>query len=307
MCAFLHAAIACAVKLAAANPLMALVSDVSSLLRLVDTAAGRTLTVMTRDPAVAARAAAAAAALQQQGAGDGAASSSGARVAPALAAMAAAAPRVAPCSAILRKRAACKAPPRFAESLGGYGWHTVQVAVAPQLLPVYVLGQGLSAAAVQRGLSSFVSSSALKLLAKSPAALATALGSGARASVAGCVRGAGHHAAAGQQQELPRAASAAGSGGDSESSSETELLLGFSGSSLSAHDTDRLLAASSGTGSGGGDSSRAAADTLVSAARARIRASLQLTPEQQAALTAHIHMRLGTLQQRCRIFSLCSN
>lgn len=291
---------------------MALVNDVSNLLRLVDRAAGKALTCLTKDDATAAAAAATAAAVTCTS------GSSGEQQQSEAAAAAAMNPE------LQNKLTNMTARPPFAV---GPSWHVLTIPVHPDILPVYVLGNDISDAAVTRGLNSLVSSSTLKLLARSPAALAAALQdhlqqAGCRPAAADSCRAA---AAGTVTSTISRSSSSSIMSEDTVISSfcSSERLDGTSslsslllreedtpGSPFAAADLQQQLS------DDGGDSSSSMPDftpldqALQAAAgnvnfyRARIRAQLQLDVQQQQVLTEHIWGRLSTLQDRCRIYSL---
>jgi hypothetical protein len=339
-----------AVKLAAANPLMALVNDVAGLLRLVDKTAGRYLTCLTKSTSTAAAAAAAA--------GGGSSSSHSLHAAPR------------PNAELHQRLAAMTSRPPFSE---GPSWHVLQVPVHAELLPVYVLGNGISDAAMNRGLNSLVSSSTLRLLSKSPAALVAAIRV-QQAQPAGAQQQQ-HHAGHSEEQATAsdqsnssssssgavvagsslmslnssRSSSMCWSGGaDFDEFSSSTAWAGDAGtprslsrcSSLEAtlHQKQQLVDATDdeemeekgaadeaelstvsasagvaaqlsgcGAGQAAGPQLVAALQTRsesLSSARARIRTQLHLTAEQQQKLARHINLRLTTLQERCKIYSL---
>ncbi|KAF8063099.1 hypothetical protein HT031_003938 [Scenedesmus sp. PABB004] len=156
------------VKLGAANPVMTLCSDAGALLRLVDGAAGRTLTAITRAPL--------------EGGGGGAAAAPGPALAAAAAAAAAAGGGAG--SALAKARAASAAAPFAAPAAPGRAWTTWHVPVHPQCLPVYVLGKGIGPAELAKGAASLVDSCALKLMARSPADAAACLAPAVAAAAA---------------------------------------------------------------------------------------------------------------------------
>lgn len=293
-------AVLTAVKLAAANPLMALVNDVSNLLRLVDRTAGKALTCLTKSDDTAAAAAAAATAAYSS---SGAQQQGKAALNPEL----------------HSKLANMTARPPFA---AGPSWHILHVPVHQDILPVYVLGNEISGTAVTRGLNSLVSSSTLKLLSRSPTALAAALEEYLQqrrqdAAVSEV------EAAANAPAAALGSAVAASMDFDSSSSFGSDFMdcRDDSSSSLLLEDGVPIQAASTSAGhhqqqhpgSGVGGSTRI--DTPLGQAlqvrteslnsfRARIRAQLQLDTQQQQLLTDNIWGKLNTLQDRCRIYSL---
>jgi hypothetical protein len=202
------------------------------------------------------------------------------------------------------------------------------IPVHPDILPVYVLGNDISEAAVTRGLNSLVSSSTLKLLARSPAALAAALQD--HLQQAGCRPAAGA-ADSGRSvaANTPGAAASSSSGSsvsddtitgsfcsselldDSSSLSsillqqEEDALSPFAAADLQQQQmSDDVSDSSSMQDFTPLDQAHQAAAGNVNCYRARIRAQLRLDAHQQQGLTEHIRGRLSTLQDRCRIYSL---
>jgi hypothetical protein len=295
-------AVLTAVKLAAANPLMALVNDVSNLLRLVDRTAGKALTCLTKSDDTAAAAAAAAAAHSSSGAQQQSQVTLDPELHSKLANMTARAP--------------------FSV---GPSWHILHVPVHRDILPVYVLGNDISGTAVTRGLNSLVSSSTLKLLYKSPTAIAAALEGYLQqrrrdaADVESAAAAAASSDAAGSSQV------AASKEVDSRGSVSSDFMdcrsdSGSSFSSLLLEDDAPIQSASIAAaadqqqqpGSGAGRSTPVDAAGRImqvrtessNSFRARIRAQLQLDAQQQQVLTDHIWGKLNILQDRCRIYSL---
>jgi hypothetical protein len=160
----------------------------------------------------------------------------------------------------------------------------MQLTVAPELLPVYVLGKDISAAAVTRGLSSLVSSSALKMLARSPTAFAAALSDDQQDSMAAQLADASTSSTSN---------SSLSDGGDDASSIT-------SNSSCSSEDEQ-------GVGAHISRLHRHNAEFGLSVMRAKIRAPLALSPQQQAQVTDGVRAKLCVLQERCRIYTLCSS
>lgn len=289
---------------------MALVNDVSNLLRLVDRTAGKALTCLTRDDATAA---AAAAVTRASG-------SSGEQQQSEAAAAAAMDPQ------LQNKLTNMTARPPFAV---GPSWHVLTIPVHMDILPVYVLGNDISDAAVTRGLNSLVSSSTLKLLARSPAALAAALqdhlqqagcqpaaaADSCRAAAAGTVtRTISRSSSSSMSEDTVISSFCSSEPLDGTSSLSSNLLLqedDTPGSPFSAADLQQQLSDDGADSSSSSmpdftplDQALQAAAGNVNSYRARIRAQLQLDAQQQQVLTEHIWGRLSTLQDRCRIYSL---
>lgn len=308
-----------AVKLAAANPLMALVNDATGLLRLVDRTAGRLLTAATKNEATAAAAAKAAAAYAAA-----ADSSSAAQLGMGLSPD--------DDGELQSRLAGMTARPPFAV---GPSWHILHVPVHQDLLPIYVMGSPITDSAMSRGLNSLVSSGSLKMLGRSAAALAAALrgqqqqqqwplGERGSSTPAGS-----SHVPAGCSERAAVAFSSSSSMSDGLlADGESELCLSRSNSSswsaaLTSSSLESMLSLTSFPGSGlGSEGSSLQSPTAtfglqqdapgkqlvraesVSSVRARIRTRLQLDPQQQEHLAAGIWSKLMTLSERCKIYSL---
>jgi hypothetical protein len=299
---------------------MALVNDVPGLLKLVELAAGRTLTCITKDGTTAAAAAANHAAAAPHAPHDGSCTGLqqklGRELQQRLLSMTARAPFAA-----------------------GPAWHVLHVPVHKDLLPVYVLGSDVSAASMHRGLNSLVSSCTLRLLAKSPEALVAALRL--------------------QQQEQQQLLKQQLQGASSSQVSSQADSSSSSSSSPSTHSGSSSCAQSSGNSNTGGSNfadyeeevvssssslahevhlqqpNTAGLDSLqsqqqqqqqqqqqapsthspepvqqqtcpisIASHRARIRAQLYLNSQQQQVVASTIFNKLSSLQERCRIYSL---
>lgn len=325
-----------AVKLAAANPLMSLINDVSSFLRLVDAAAGRSLTCLTKDEATVVAAAAAAAARAPAGSTP---------------------PQVQLHHDLKSTIATMNSRPPFAVKPV---WQVLHVPVHKELTPVYILGNNISEAAITRGISTFMSGSALKILAKSAETLAAGLAAHSRQQQQY------EHSGLPDSQDV--CSSTAPAYGGTLSSLQhwhrpTESLQWTSSSSSSSdsREADRVAAcqtssradstncctlpqiycSSNLSSCASADSSHAAAINTswqqpvsaadansqqqqqhsttsspselsqatgraesLNAARARIRSQLLLDVAQQQKLSEHVREKLTTLRDRCKVFAL---